>query len=61
MRGLAHHSIAVFITTFFANFRELRYGEVRRIPLLRTCVNKGKKEGRVRLDWSDAAGTEPAT
>jgi hypothetical protein len=26
------------------NFRELRYGEVRRIPLLRTRVNKGKKK-----------------
>jgi hypothetical protein len=23
----------------------------------RTSVNKGKKEGRVRLDWSDAAGS----
>src|SRR5215213_5308933 len=29
------------------NFRELRYGEVRRIPIPRTSVNKGKmKEGR---------------
>ncbi len=27
------------------NFRELRTGEVRRIPLLRTWVNKGKREG----------------
>src|SRR5215207_5158849 len=25
----AHHSIAVFLTTFFANFGELREGEVR--------------------------------
>src|ERR687897_399429 len=32
----AHHSIAVFITTFFANFRELRHGELRRICLLGT-------------------------
>jgi hypothetical protein len=23
----------------------------------RTWVNKGKKEGRVRLDWSDVAGS----
>jgi len=29
------------------NFRELRYGEVRRIPLLRTRVNKGKKNAGV--------------
>src|SRR5215210_2506526 len=28
-----------------ANFRELRKGEVRRIPLPRTWVNKGKGEG----------------
>src|SRR5215204_2714550 len=27
------------------NFRELRYGEVRRIPIPRTWVNKGKKAG----------------
>jgi hypothetical protein len=27
----------------YANFRELRTGEVRRIPLLSTWVNKGKK------------------
>src|SRR5215212_2924747 len=31
--------------------------ELPRIPLLGTSVNKGKKEGRVRLDWSDAAGS----
>ena len=29
-----------------ANFSELRKGEVRRIPLLRGWVNKGKKKGR---------------
>ena len=28
------------------NFLELRYGEVRRIPLLGTSVNKGRKKGR---------------
>ena len=31
--------------------------ELRRIPIPGTSVNKGKKEGRVRLDWSDAAGS----
>ena len=31
---------------FSPNFRERRYGEVRRIPLLRRWVNKGKKKGR---------------
>ena len=30
----------------FANFREFRDGEVRRILLLSTWVNKGKKKGR---------------
>ena len=29
-----------------ANFRELRYGDVRRIHIPRTSVNKGKREGR---------------
>ena len=29
-----------------ANFSELRRGEVRRIPLPRTPVNKGMKKGR---------------
>src|SRR5688500_12106440 len=29
-----------------SNFRESPEGEVRRIPLLGTSVNKGKKEGR---------------
>ena len=28
-----------------ANFREFAEGEVRRIPLPRTWVNKGKREG----------------
>jgi hypothetical protein len=32
--------LGLFITTFFANFRELRKGEVRRIPLPRTWVNR---------------------
>jgi hypothetical protein len=40
----------VFITISFANFGELRLAEVqlRRIPLPRTPVNKGKKKGRVQ-------------
>jgi hypothetical protein len=32
------------ITTFCANFGELRKGEVRRIPLPRTPVNKDGQE-----------------
>ena len=36
----AHHSIAVFLTTFFANFVELRYGEVRRTSLSGTSVHR---------------------
>ena len=47
-----------------ANFRELRYGEVRRITLLRTRVNKGKREARSPqgpraqrgLAWREEAG-----
>jgi hypothetical protein len=39
--GTAHHSIAVFIAAFFANFGELRFGEVPRIPLGRSWVNMG--------------------
>jgi hypothetical protein len=31
--------------TLKTNFLELRYGEVRRIRLLRTPVNKGEKKG----------------
>src|SRR5215217_9395758 len=42
----AHHSNAVFITTSFANFGECPKGEVRRIPIPRTTVNKGMKEDR---------------
>jgi hypothetical protein len=38
---LAHHSNAVFITTFFASFLERRLDEVRRTTLLpRTPVNR---------------------
>ncbi len=43
---MVHHSIAVVITSFLRNFSELRLGEVRRIPLPRTSVNKAKKKGR---------------
>jgi hypothetical protein len=35
-----------------SNFGELRHGEVRRIPLPRTRVNKGMKKGR---DYSESA------
>src|SRR5215217_6880962 len=38
--GTAHHSIAVFLTTFFANFRESPKGEVRRNPIPRKPMNK---------------------
>jgi hypothetical protein len=44
VRGPAHHSIAVFITTSLANFAESTKGEVRRIPIPRTRVNKGMKK-----------------
>ena len=30
--------------------------ELPRITIPRTSVNKGKKKGGVRLDWSNAAG-----
>jgi hypothetical protein len=43
---MVHHSIAVVITSFLTNFVERRKDEVRRIPLLRTPVNKDEKEGR---------------
>jgi hypothetical protein len=33
---------------FLLNFRELRYGEVLRIFLPRTPVNRGRQEGRAR-------------
>jgi hypothetical protein len=39
--GWSYHSIAVFIATFFANFGESPKGEVRRILLPRTRVNRG--------------------
>src|SRR5215208_84090 len=41
----AYHSIAVFIATFLANFRECPYGELRRIPIPRTWVNKRLSAG----------------
>jgi hypothetical protein len=37
---MVHHSIAVAITSFLTNFVERRLGEVRRIPVLQTRVNK---------------------
>jgi hypothetical protein len=43
---MVHHSIAVVITSFLTNFSELRACELRRIPLPRTWMNKGKKKGR---------------
>ena len=50
----------------YANFSELRYGEVRRIPILRTPVNKGMKMGQslqgpwpVRLLTTNRAALEP--
>jgi hypothetical protein len=36
--------LGLFITTFFANFGELRKDEVRRILIPRTTVNKGRKK-----------------
>ena len=33
-----------------ANFGELRYGEVRRIPIPRTPVNKGKRKSRAQKE-----------
>jgi hypothetical protein len=41
-----YHSIAVFITTFLTNFGECPKGEVRRIPIPRTRVNKGKRKNK---------------
>jgi hypothetical protein len=43
---MVHHSIAVVIALFLTNFLELRKGELRRIYLLRTRADIGKKEGR---------------
>jgi hypothetical protein len=40
---MVHHSIAVVFTSFLTNFVEFYKGEVRRIPIPRTRVNKGKK------------------
>src|SRR5215218_6074048 len=37
---------SVLCTTLDMNFGELRYGGVRRIPLPRSWVNKGKRKGR---------------
>src|SRR5215203_1762295 len=34
----------------YANFRELRLDELRRIPIPRTSVNKGKRKGWVLRD-----------
>jgi hypothetical protein len=49
---MVHHSIAVVITSFLTNFSELRHGEVRRISLPRTPVNKGKKgKGASYATW----------
>src|SRR5215217_3857936 len=45
----ADHPNAVFLEMFSTNFRELRHGEVRRMPLPRTCVNKDEKIGGSRL------------
>src|SRR5919112_5951520 len=42
----APHTNAVFIATFFANFGESPKGEVRRILLLGTSVNRGKEKSR---------------
>jgi hypothetical protein len=44
---MVHHSIAVVITSFLTNFSELRHGELPRIPIPRTPVNKGKKRAEV--------------
>ena len=44
------------------NFEELRQYEVRRIPLPRTLVNKGKAEGRSQDGWPEfiAYSSSPA-
>jgi hypothetical protein len=41
---MVHHSIAVVFTSFLTNFVEFYEGEVRRIPIPRTTVNKGMKK-----------------
>ena len=43
-----------------APFRELRQSEVRRIPLLRTRVNKGMKKGRGLLDPGPLSLVQPS-
>src|SRR5215216_7865495 len=43
---MVHHSIAVVITSFLTNFVERRQGEVRRITLPRTPLNKAIKRVR---------------
>jgi hypothetical protein len=45
----------------YANFLELRKGEVRGIPLLRTWVNKGKKEERAEAATAAFVKVEPKT
>src|SRR5215207_3653108 len=49
--GTGTHAFLMFPTA--ANFGGLRTREVRRIPLPRTLVNKGKKKGRIRCEWPD--------
>jgi hypothetical protein len=44
MRHLVHLQILMF----FANFGELRHGEVRRVPLPRTPVNRALPESLSR-------------
>jgi hypothetical protein len=39
---MVHHLIAVVFTSFLTNFSEFYKGEVRRIPLPRTPVNRGQ-------------------
>ena len=45
------------VSLWFSQANGCLLTELPRIHLPRTSVNKGKKEGRVRLDWSDAAGS----
>src|ERR687889_2488160 len=45
----AHPPNELFITTFLGSFVELRYDEVRRIPIPRTWVNRRK---RLQRDFS---------
>ena len=42
---MVHHSIAVVFTSFLTNFSEFYKGELRRISIPRTWVNKGMKKG----------------